>query len=245
MYLRYSSIVVAPIVRNSPRASIGLSMFDASTEPSAAPAPTMVCSSSMNRMICPCASVTSFKRALRRSSNSPRNLAPAIMAPMSIAMIRFCFNESGTSPLMIRRASPSTIAVLPTPGSPISTGLFFVTRDAKFLQQFCRGNICTSQREQIMLRACELIFQFRHFLLCAIQNAAEFIRDVQIGGGAMDLRSTLQIRTQSLAQLIYICSDLLQERSRYCLALIEKSGKKMFVRDFRMISLRRQVLRSL
>src|SRR5260370_640989 len=43
MYLRYSSSVVAPIVRNSPRANIGLSMFDASTDPSAAPAPTMVC----------------------------------------------------------------------------------------------------------------------------------------------------------------------------------------------------------
>ena len=129
MYLRYSSIVVAPIVRNSPRASIGLSMFDASTEPSAAPAPTIVCSSSMNRMICPCASVTSFKNALSRSSNSPRNFAPAIIAPMSIAIIRFCFNESGTSPLMIRRARPSTIAVFPTPGSPMSTGLFFVRRD--------------------------------------------------------------------------------------------------------------------
>src|SRR5881296_2747669 len=76
MYLRYSSSVVAPIVRNSPRASIGLSMFDASTEPSAAPAPTMVCSSSMKRMIWPCESVTSFKNAFSRSSNSPRNFAP-------------------------------------------------------------------------------------------------------------------------------------------------------------------------
>src|SRR6059058_5228369 len=87
MYLRYSSIVVAPTVRSSPRASIGLSIFDASTEPSAAPAPTIVCSSSMKRMILPCESVTSFKNAFSRSSNSPRNFAPAIIAPMSIAMI--------------------------------------------------------------------------------------------------------------------------------------------------------------
>ena len=129
MYLRYSSSVVAPMVCNSPRASIGLSMFDASTEPSAAPAPTMVCNSSMNKMIWPCESVTSFRNAFRRSSNSPRNFAPATIAPMSIAITRFCFSESGTSPLMIRRASPSTIAVLPTPGSPISTGLFFVRRE--------------------------------------------------------------------------------------------------------------------
>ena len=39
MYLRYSSSVVAPIVCSSPRASIGLSRFEASIAPSAAPAP--------------------------------------------------------------------------------------------------------------------------------------------------------------------------------------------------------------
>ncbi len=35
---------------------------------------------------------------------------------------------SGTSPLAMRWARPSTMAVLPTPGSPISTGLFLVRR---------------------------------------------------------------------------------------------------------------------
>ncbi|EXE16584.1 hypothetical protein J558_3295 [Acinetobacter baumannii 1106579] len=35
---------------------------------------------------------------------------------------------SGTSPATMRCASPSTMAVLPTPGSPISTGLFFLRR---------------------------------------------------------------------------------------------------------------------
>ena len=35
MYLRYSSSVVAPIARSSPRASIGFSMLAASTAPSA------------------------------------------------------------------------------------------------------------------------------------------------------------------------------------------------------------------
>ena len=53
MCLRYSSSVVAPIVCSSPRASIGLSRLDASIAPSAAPAPTTVCSSSMNRMTWP------------------------------------------------------------------------------------------------------------------------------------------------------------------------------------------------
>ena len=50
MCLRYSSSVVAPTARSSPRASIGLRRFAASTAPSAAPAPTIVCSSSMKRI---------------------------------------------------------------------------------------------------------------------------------------------------------------------------------------------------
>ena len=52
-YLRYSSSVVAPTQCSSPRASAGLSMLPASMAPSALPAPTMVCSSSMNRMTWP------------------------------------------------------------------------------------------------------------------------------------------------------------------------------------------------
>ena len=45
---------------------------------------------------------------------------------MSSAITRRFFRLSGTSASTIRRASPSAMAVLPTPGSPISTGLFFV-----------------------------------------------------------------------------------------------------------------------
>ena len=37
---------------------------------------------------------------------------------------------SGTSLVTIFWARPSTMAVLPTPGSPISTGLFLVRRDS-------------------------------------------------------------------------------------------------------------------
>ena len=47
---------------------------------------------------------------------------------MSSARMRLFLSPSGTSPLMIRCARPSTIAVLPTPGSPINTGLFLVRR---------------------------------------------------------------------------------------------------------------------
>ena len=47
---------------------------------------------------------------------------------MSSDSTRLFLSDSGTSPLTMRCARPSTIAVLPTPGSPISTGLFLVRR---------------------------------------------------------------------------------------------------------------------
>src|SRR5438105_3803507 len=106
-------------------------MLPASMAPSALPAPTMVCSSSMKRMTWPSCLARSRSTPFRRSSNSPRNFAPAISEPMSSARMRLFFRPSGTSPLTIRCASPSTIAVLPTPGSPISTGLFLVRRCSK------------------------------------------------------------------------------------------------------------------
>ena len=129
MYCRYSSRVVAPMQCSSPLASMGLSMFPASMLPSVLPAPTMVCSSSMNRMICPSLFFTSSSTAFRRSSNSPRYLAPATSAPMSREKIFLSFKPCGTSPRTILCARPSTTAVLPTPGSPIRTGLFLVFLD--------------------------------------------------------------------------------------------------------------------
>ena len=69
--LRYSSRVVAPTVCSSPRASIGLRIEAASMAPSAAPAPTRVCSSSMNKMMSPRVRI-SFSTFFRRSSKSPR-----------------------------------------------------------------------------------------------------------------------------------------------------------------------------
>ena len=125
---RYSSSVVAPIMRSSPRASAGLSMLPASTAPSAFPAPTIVCSSSMNSTTSPAERVVSSTTPLSRSSNSPRYLAPASRLPMSSCTTRLPSRPSGTSLLTMRCAKPSAIAVLPTPGSPISTGLFLVRR---------------------------------------------------------------------------------------------------------------------
>ncbi len=126
--LRYSSSVVAPMQCSSPRASIGFNILEASIAPSAAPAPTRVCSSSMKRIIEPSALVISFKTAFKRSSNSPRYLAPATKAPRSRVTTCLSRRVFGMSPRTIRWANPSTMAVLPTPGSPINTGLFFVRR---------------------------------------------------------------------------------------------------------------------
>ena len=111
---------------SAPRASSGLIRLDASIAPSARPAPTSVCISSMNRITFPSAVSISFRTAFSRSSNSPRNFAPATSAPRSSDRTRLSLSASGTSPRTMRNANPSTIAVLPTPGSPISTGLFFV-----------------------------------------------------------------------------------------------------------------------
>src|SRR3990170_3006478 len=70
MYLRYSSMGVAPITCSSPRDRAGFRMLAASTEEPAAPAPTSMCTSSMNRMAPEdfSSSITRFKR----SSNWPR-----------------------------------------------------------------------------------------------------------------------------------------------------------------------------
>ena len=128
MYWRYSSNVVAPTQCNSPRAKLGFNKLPASMAPSVLPAPTMVWISSINKMTRPSSLASSFNTAFKRSSNSPRYFAPAINAPISRESTRLFFKPSGTSPFTIRCANPSTMAVLPTPGSPISTGLFLVRR---------------------------------------------------------------------------------------------------------------------
>ena len=93
-----------------------------------------------------------------------------------------------------------------------------------------------------MLSAGKLVLQFRHFLLGRIENAAEFVRETQISGGSMNFWAALQFRAQPVAQLIYVCSNLLKERPRDPLALVQKSGKKMLIGNFRMVSLRTEVL---
>ena len=66
--------------------------------------------------------------ALKRSSKSPRKRVPARSAPVSSAKISAPFSFSCTSSPSRRAASPSAIAVLPTPASPTNTGLFLRRR---------------------------------------------------------------------------------------------------------------------
>ena len=95
-------------------------------------------------MIRPLEFLISSRTAFKRSSNSPRYFAPAIKEPISSSIKVLSFKDSGTSPFMIRHASPSTTAVLPTPGSPIKTGLFFV-----FLERICITRRISSSRPMI------------------------------------------------------------------------------------------------
>ncbi|OQC69285.1 MAG: hypothetical protein BWX47_01303 [candidate division Hyd24-12 bacterium ADurb.Bin004] len=132
MRLLYSSSVVAPMHWNSPLARAGLSRFAASMAPSAAPAPTMEWISSMKSMMLP-ASIISLSRTFSRSSNCPLYFVPAMTPAMSSAMSLRSRRGGGTRQETINWARPSTIAVLPTPGSPIRTGLHFFLRQRTWM----------------------------------------------------------------------------------------------------------------
>ena len=112
---------------SSPRVSAGLIILEASIVPSAEPAPTIVCSSSMKRIMFLERRISSMT-ALMRSSNWPRYFVPATISARSRVMTRLSRSSSGTLPAAISWARPSTMAVLPTPASPRRTGLFLVRR---------------------------------------------------------------------------------------------------------------------
>ena len=126
MYFLCSSSVVAPMHRKVPLAKAGLRRFDASIEPSDFPAPTSRCTSSIKSIICPWLFSIACNTLFNRSSNSPLYFAPATNNPISRERSFLSNRTSGTSFLNILSASPSAIAVFPTPGEPINIGLFFV-----------------------------------------------------------------------------------------------------------------------
>jgi hypothetical protein len=75
-------------------------------------------------MICQSDFSTSLITAFNLSSNSHLYFAHAKSAPISRVITLLFIRFSGTSLLTIFNAIHSTIAVLPTPGSHTSTGLF-------------------------------------------------------------------------------------------------------------------------
>ena len=129
MYLRYSLSVVAPMQEISPRDSAGLRMLAASSEPSADPAPIREWISSMKTM---------------RSGLSRSSLRIPFEPLLELAAVLGAGDHQRQverdHPLLRQRrparcrstmrwARPSTMAVLPTPGSPSRIGLFLVRRD--------------------------------------------------------------------------------------------------------------------
>ena len=127
MLLRYSSSVVAPMHWNAPRLMAGFSMLAASIEPAALPAPMRVCISSMKTMMSGfCCSSLMMQR--RRSSNCPRYFVPATTLARSSTTRRFFQRVRLMRWPTMRCARPSTMALLPTPGSPMRMGLFFLRR---------------------------------------------------------------------------------------------------------------------
>ena len=64
------------------------------------------------------------------SSNSPRYLVPATSEAVDIDIILFLLSGPYVLLFVSILASSSTMAVFPTPASPISNGLFFVLRDS-------------------------------------------------------------------------------------------------------------------
>ena len=103
-------------------------MLDASSDPAAPPAPTKVWSSSIKRITSGFFS-SSFITAFIRSSNCPRYFVPATNEPRSRVTTRLSNRMLGTWRRTMRKARPSTMADLPTPGSPMSSGLFFFRRE--------------------------------------------------------------------------------------------------------------------
>ena len=97
------------------------------------PAPTRVCISSIKSTISPAAVVTSFKHRFEAIFE----LAPILGSRYQLADIKsehaFPLRVPEYLPRRFSLASPSTIAVFPTPGSPISTGLFLFLRDRTWI----------------------------------------------------------------------------------------------------------------
>ena len=112
------------MVFSSPRASAGLSRLDISSPPCWLPAPIRVCASSINRM-----TGTGENDLRHQPLEAFFKLTFHRRTGLQCAQVKGhdigVFSLSGTWPAMMRSASPSISALLPTPASPTTTGLFY------------------------------------------------------------------------------------------------------------------------
>ena len=124
-------------------------------EPSESPAPTRLCTSSINRIIFP-SRFTSSTKPFTRLSNCPRNCVPATSAAKSSRKTSLSWRRDGAFPSAIFNASPSTIAVFPTPGSPIKQGLFLLR-----LPKICSRRSVSRSRPMILSKRPCLAFSVK------------------------------------------------------------------------------------
>ena len=146
MYFLYSLSVVAQTQRSSPRASAGFNIGGVRLPPSAAPAPT-VCVKLVDEQYDLPWAFSIFQTALRRSSNSPLYFAPAEYGSQIEAhepLISKCFRHIARNDSL---ASPSTIAVFPTPGPRLVR--LFLRRDHTLIVR--RIIVTTDYRIQLAL----------------------------------------------------------------------------------------------
>mmetsp|Transcript_131703 Transcript_131703/g.228966 ORF Transcript_131703/g.228966 Transcript_131703/m.228966 type:complete len:252 (-) Transcript_131703:487-1242(-) len=115
------------------------------------------------------------------SSKSPRYFVPARIADKSKDKMRLPFRNFGRSSpsSTILVARPSAIAVLPTPGSPMRTGLFFLRRARTWMVRSISGprptigSSCPSAA--FLVRSCENCSSiFLSFLLPLEAGRADF-----------------------------------------------------------------------
>ena len=124
---------------------------------------------------------------------------------MSSDSTRLSLSVSGTSPLTMRCASPSTIAVLPTPGSPISTGLFLVRRCRTWIARRISSSRpitgsslpcarALGQVERVLLQRLALAFGFLRVDVCAAAHGLDR-RFERLAGQAVLARAAGRRRT--------------------------------------------------
>ena len=96
-----------------------------------------------------------------------------------------------------------------------------------------------------MLRAQELVLQFRHLLFRAVEHAAQFVADADIDVSPCDARSPLDLAPQTVAQLVRRHAHFLEERRSHAFRLVEEREEEMLIRDLLLIEAGSEVLRGL